>query len=378
VFCFVVLPVAPAYSEIVLDKNAPGVGVVKPSEWMKDYFENKLKDAAFGSEVDAGMDTIFQKTYDKFISANDTDRSLRRCKGAAFTQAYNVAGELHNARVLRGFGEMFWDIEKNLVTLGGGTIAEFLQKKTEEQIRKAIRKATKNQKTVVYENSYSFDGGEQHVKAVWNKSAGTYTIFFTGNSHCKEVRDRWINGRKIRLAEWTVVARGSAKVVPNKNKTGLRVIASRPRLSISANCNCTSDGTRIPPPPPPEEDDETEEDDEDKVEDPIKLGLEEGNVFKDALQCPACKDKHAELERLARQTRSLAGEMNRLAKAINDEPYKTKQRDMDHADWLKNRSKLLDTQEKFNKLYVAYVKCEENECKKTGPISLPIRDSRSS
>ncbi|MCG8324672.1 MAG: hypothetical protein MI673_04080, partial [Thiotrichales bacterium] len=27
VFCFVVLPVAPAYSEIVLDKNAPGVGV---------------------------------------------------------------------------------------------------------------------------------------------------------------------------------------------------------------------------------------------------------------------------------------------------------------------------------------------------------------
>ena len=165
-------------------KGPPGVGVVDPTKWVKGHLENKLKDAAFGSEVDAGMDVIPQKTYAKFHSMAKSDRSLRLSRGAAFTQAFNVAGELHDARALRGFGEMFFDIEKQLVILGSGTIAESQQNQVGEKIRKPIGNTLKDTKKIVYENSYSLDRGEQSVKAVWDRAAESYTIYFTGNSHC--------------------------------------------------------------------------------------------------------------------------------------------------------------------------------------------------
>ncbi|NKB35799.1 MAG: hypothetical protein GKR93_01330 [Gammaproteobacteria bacterium] len=356
------------FAEVVLNKGAPGVGVVNPKEWIKDHIENNFKDAVFGSQVDAGMDVIFQKVYDKFISSAKSDRSLRRCRGAAFTQAYNVAGELSKARVLRGAADMVWDIEKRLITLGGGSIADFLQNQAEGFIRNKIADAMKDQQTVVYENTYSFDGGEQAVRAVWNKSAGTYVIFFTGNSHCNEVRDQWIGGNKIRLAEWTVVARGTVSVQAKKDKSGLLISASFPTLSISANCNCVKgDGdTWYPPPPIEEEDDDDDDSEEDedgeREESPLRLPKMGVKRMATGVQCPACEPKLEAVNRISNRFNDLARTMDALADEIYEDKYESTARAAKASRWARMKENLDAIEASGERAFDAFVLCEQQDC----------------
>lgn len=365
---------SPLHAEIVLNKDAPGVGVANPEEWMKDYIENELKDAVFGSEVNEGINAIFQKTYDQFIAQQER---YKRCEGAAFTQAFNVAGELHNARILRGFGEMFWNIEKQLITLGSGSIAEFLQSQAEDKIRGALSDAFKDEKTEVYEETYSLGDCEQAVRAVWDKAAGTYTIFITGNCNCQEASTKWIGGRKVRLAEWSVVARGTARVVPNRDRTGLTVVASPPSISVSANCNCVlgEGDTWYPPPPIEEEDDgeESEEDDqeEEKIEEPVRMPQTGTKRVATGAKCELCVPKLEAMNRLINQFNDVAQSMNTLATEIQEDIYKSKSRDAKVERWNSLGEQLSRLEGRIDAAFDEFIECEATECQLgTGPVVL--------
>ena len=365
ILVFLVLYTPLVNAEIVLNKDAPGVGVVNPKEWMKDYIENQFKDAAFGAEVSEGFDQIFKKTYDTLLSQKDR---YKGCNGAAIQQATSVGFELNNARVLRGAGEMFFGIEKKLIGLGGGSIADFLKSQAEDAIRNKISDAMKDEKTEVYQNSYSINkvgSGkcEQSVSAVWNKAGGTYTIFISGNCNCEKVPDGVLTGREVRLAEWTVVARGTVRAVPNRDKTGLMTIAGIPSISVSANCNCvlSDDGTWLPPPPPEEEEEEGKEKEE-VEEAPIRV-LPVGRMrTMSGVKCEACRPALDAVNQLVEKFNKIAGEMDDLAEKINAEPNKTAERDSNVSQWEKLKIQLDKTVQQHDTAFEAFVKCEEDEC----------------
>ncbi len=356
--------------------DAEASGKARWDAFWKDKIKGDAKNLITGGDdLSAEMGTILNKIYERINTADRTTGGRQGvCQKAALNEARAIAFDAKNVRLLRGAANIWFDtitaipgapaLAEKLVTDIGKAGYDKIRSKMEDLVKQHYTSG----RNETFKYSRSTGACTISMTVIWNKKRGKYLFIIKGDCKCNEVNAAgpFESAAPIQMRGFQLIGGGNVSLrlnVKNPEKPELKVYIGTPQIQLNADCRCELI-IEDPPPPPPEEK-------------PIELSLHEGIFFKDKLRCEACADEYAELEFFAQKTREYAGKMNEVALRVNQEKFDTADRRKDIQLWNQYWGLFNDWHNKFDKLYPAYVKCEETECKLTDPISLPLRDSMS-
>lgn len=326
----------------------------------KDYIKDKLTG---GGDLSEGMGLILNKIFDGINSK----KVGGPCNLAALNQAWGIAFDAKNTRLLRGAANIWFDVLTSIpgvpalaekLVMETGTLA---YKKLRSQIEDKIKEWWATQKDEAFETEKQSGPCSIKMKVLWNKKKNKYLFLITGKCDCKLVPIEPLGrGGTITLKSFQVIGGGSITPsidVSNPNNPKVKLVAGFPSsIKVMADCNCATD-TSLPPP------------EEDPIEEWVTAPRMSGSIKK--AKCEACQPLLDTVNAYVADYNKLADRMDALGKEITGERYKTPERDANIKEWEKLSKQQEKIEEQHDKVFAKFAKCEEEECKLgTGPVAL--------
>ncbi len=203
----------------------------------KEYIERLGTDAVIGQEMSDEMQQIVQDAQ-KYLDPQGGDAVADDCKMAANLQADWNLNEL-SREYLKGGLRTVWDIIKNILSFGSSGLADFLKDIAKDKITDAVKDYFDTQPPEVYTNErqspYSICGNTVE-SIIWDKKAGTFEIFISGDCQCKKVAIVSGQVTTIELRDWVVYLSGKVKVDVVDDKITYSLVDVK--QMTNANCGC--------------------------------------------------------------------------------------------------------------------------------------------
>ncbi|MEM7542731.1 MAG: hypothetical protein AAF384_14280 [Pseudomonadota bacterium] len=341
---------------------------------LKDLIKGKSLDwlreqTTGGGDISEGMGLILNQIHEGVAARGRTSGGRQGiCDLAAINQAWAITFDAKNARLLRGAGNVWFDLmtsaipnapalAEKLVMSTGKVIYE----KTRAEVESRIKAAWAKTQPESFDYSRTSGPCTLNLKVIWNKKKGAYLFIITGKCDCKLVSG---GGRSITMRGFTILGGGTANIVlddrqPNRPKIRYRV--GRPQVKMKADCNCGGTTTIIEDPP---------------SEDPITLP-ETGLIEREVLQprCEACWPKLEAVQGYVGEINRIATEMNTLRTKIEAEKFKTPERDANLTRWNQLSQELAAAEKQHDKAFQEFYDCEQTECQLGDEqLRYPVRD----
>lgn len=351
--------------ETVLDDKAPeDIGKDK----LKSFVQGKLTDyvrgqITGGSDISEGMGLILNEIYEALNQHRRRQGGVAgMCEMAAINQARSAAFDAKNLRLLRGFGNIWFDLmtsgikgapglAEKLVENIGRTAYESLRKDLEGRI-KAWWSA---QEPETFKWSKSSGPCTVTITVLWNKKKEKYLFLVAGDCKCERVAiDPPFDKRTITLKSFEIIGGGSIAAgldTRDPRDPKMRLSAGRPRYTMRADCDCTlpREETRLPPPPP---EDET----------PVSLPGQGTMRPATGARCPACVPLLEEVNRYVERYNALSRQMDELAKAVAAQPRRTAERDRQVEEWNRLHARIRKVEADHDAAFQRFAECEKTEC----------------
>lgn len=356
--------------DLVLDgKSAEESGQAR----LKSFVEGKLlgdlkKSVTGGDDLSEGMGLILNRIFDG-VNSFQRRRGGRpgMCDLAAMNQAFSIAFDAKNLRLLRGAGNVWFDLVTSGIR-GAPGLAEKLVQETArlgyEKLRAGLEKQIKDwwaaQQPETFTYSKSSGPCTVTMTVIWNKAKSRYLFLIKGSCDCKlvPISPPYVGGN-ITMRGFELIGGGSINVSLDTSgeRPRVRINAGIPRYELRSQCDCRVPESRLPPPPPPQED-------------PITLP-EQGRMRQaTGARCPACAPILERANAIADEYNALAARMDALAPTITQEKFKTPERDNNLAKWNEWARQLDALEKSHDKTFAEFAACEQSECANTGPVRL--------
>ena len=336
---------------------------------LKDFLKGKatsfIKDhLTGGDDLSEGMGLILNRIFDG-IDAKSRERA-NRCNTVAYNQAWGIAFDAKNTRLLRGAANIWFDILTSIP--GVPALAEQLvmetgktaYKKLRSQIEDKIKAWWAKQKDEAFKLTKQTDSCTITMTVLWNKKKGKYLFLISGKCGCKLLPTG--RGGSVTMKSFEII--GGGTVTPGidlsdpenpKVKINAGYVSS---IHVNADCNCAGGETRLPPP------------EEDPIDEWVTAPRMEARVTE--AKCEACQPLLDTVTGLVADFNRLADRMDELGKKIVAERYKTPERDANIKEWNELSKQQDEVEKKHDEVYLKFAKCEEEECKLgTEPFQLP-------
>ncbi|MCG6963010.1 MAG: hypothetical protein LJE95_07055 [Acidobacteria bacterium] len=234
-------------SQAVAQDSPPGKGITDPKEWMKDWAKNRLKDAAFGTDVSVEFHAIFdglpesvKRAQTNLGKARPHQKPNAPCRWAALNQTWWAAFNLSKARPIQGAGKTLFNILDDLLTLGSGGLEKFIGSKGESFVRAKIAKKLAGKPPRGYKAKVEPKKGcSMFTKTIWDPAKGIYQFSIAGICRCNKVQ----TGKgtdTVHLKAFIAIFEGTARVPYKKGQKKLKAVFGPAHLvHLSADCACS-------------------------------------------------------------------------------------------------------------------------------------------
>ena len=321
----------------------------------KDYIKNKLTG---GSDLSEGMGLILNEIF----NAIDTKSRQRAnaCTTAAYNQAWGIAFDAKNTRLLRGAANVWFDVLTSIP--GAPGLAEKLVTETgklayskiKSEIEGKIKEWWAKQKDESFKLTKQSGPCSITLTVLWNKKKNKYLFLISGKCDCKLVPIEPLGrGGTITMKSFQIIGGGNVSPeidLKDPKNPKVKINAGRvTNIKDTSDCNCAGDESRLPPPK------------EDPISEWITAPRMEARVTK--AKCEACQPLLDTAIGLVGDFNKLADRMDALGKLILAEKYKTPDRDANIKEWEELSKQQDDIQKKHDDVFIKFAKCEEEECK---------------
>ena len=221
-------------------KGPVGKGT-SPDEWEKQIDSGKYdeKDAISGP-----MFQILQELPDAIKDVSGTP-----CKRAAASRVWDVVQNAANGAPLAGLLDAVKSAMNNILSLGESGLVDFVTEKGKDAVKDLIKEKLKGQKPELYRTTVTRGGCTVKLIAIWDKAAGTYTVYVYGDCNC--TAQAYGDGRSEKLKTFAAKFTGRARIEYNSGSQAIVVNVGRPKVELEANCGpcrtSTSSTTSVPP-----------------------------------------------------------------------------------------------------------------------------------
>ena len=352
-------------------KSSEDTGKDRLKDFLKGKATSFIKDhLTGGDDLSEGMGLILNRIFDG-IDATSRERA-NRCTTVAYNQAWGIAFDAKNTRLLRGAANVWFDVLTSIP--GVPALAEQLvmetgkaaYKKLRSQIEDKIKEWWAKQKDEAFKLTKHTDSCTINMTVLWNKKKGKYLFLISGKCDCKLLSTG--RGGSVTMKSFEIIGGGS--VAPNidlsdPNNPKVKINAGRvSNIHVNADCNCATGETRLPPPK------------EDPIDEWTTAPRMEARVTE--AKCEACQPLLDTAIGLVSDFNKVADKMDALGKEIVAERYKTPERDANIKEW-EELSKQQDAiEKKHDEVFQKFAECEEEECKLgTDPFQLPHTSDKS-
>lgn len=344
-------------------KSSEDTGKDRLKDFLKGKAKSFIKDNLIGDDVTEGMGLILNRIFEG-IDSKSRERA-NRCTTVAYNQAWGIAFDAKNTRLLRGAANIWFDILTSIP--GVPALAEQLvmetgktaYKKLRSQIEDKIKAWWASQKDEAFKLTKQTDSCTINMTVLWNKKKGKYLFLISGKCDCKLLSTG--RGGSVTMKSFEVI--GGGTVTPgidlsDPNNPKVKINAGHvSNIHVNADCNC-AEVTQLPPP------------EEDPIDEWITAPRMEARVTK--AKCEACQPLLDTVSGLVADFNKLADRMDELGKEIVAERYKTPERDANIKEWNELSKQQDAVEKKHDEVYLKFAKCEEEECKLgTDPFELP-------
>jgi len=235
----------------------------------KDWLKGQAEDWVFDSGYSETMHQIFDAAAER--ADGDGNDKASRCQGAVMGLASTV---LHNKSYgynAKAGAKLAFDTLTKTASLAagglgaaaeGGTLSWLAGEYTGaakdqaadsalEAIKKAFIEEKEPEFEIFEETGATGVGGQcdYTLRAVWDIVNGTYTVYMSGDCHCKMAGN--VGVAPTPLGAWWKSFQGNLKLVVDKAAKTATWVPLPPKLDFDAQCACGKRPLRRPFPPPP-------------------------------------------------------------------------------------------------------------------------------
>ena len=353
-------------------KSAEDTGKDRLKDFLKGKAKSYIKDKLTGGDdLSEGMGLILNRIFEG-IDAKSRERA-NRCTTVAYNQAWGIAFDAKNTRLLRGAANVWFDVLTSIP--GVPALAEQLvmetgkaaYKKLRSQIEDKIKEWWAKQKDEAFKLTKQTDSCTINMTVLWNKKKGKYLFLISGKCDCKLLSTG--RGGSVTMKSFEIIGGGSVNPrmdLSDPNNPKVKIVAGPvTNINVNADCNCAKkEDTRLPPP------------EEDPIDEWTTAPRMEARVTE--AKCEACQPLLDTAIGLVSDFNKVADKMDALGKEIVAERYKTPERDANIKEW-EELSKQQDAiEKKHDELFQKFAECEKEECKLgTDPFQLPHTSDKS-
>jgi len=336
------------------EKSSEDAGKDRLKDFLKGKAKSFIKDNLIGDDVTEGMGLILNRVYEG-IDSKSRERA-NRCITVAYNQAWGIAFDAKNARLLRGAANIWFDILTSIP--GVPALAEQLvmetgkaaYKKLRSQIEDKIKAWWASQKDEAFKLTKQTDSCTINMTVLWNKKKGKYLFLISGKCDCKLLSTG--RGGSVTMKSFEIIGGGTVTPAidltdPDNPKVKIKA-GPVSNIHVNADCNCAEE-TRLPPP------------EEDPIDEWITAPRMQARVTK--ADCEACQPLLDTVTGLVADFNKLADRMDELGKKIVAERYKTPERDANIKEWNELSKQQNAIEKKHDEVYLKFAECEKEECK---------------